>query len=83
MEFMDRYDFLTFYEYVFLRRVNYALEQCGDNAVLLPNRIYCALAITAPRTRHVYAPEEKTIFNAGVILSDGFYYGQTSYLNST
>jgi len=43
-------------------------------------KLYCALSITSPRTRHIFSPEEKQMYLSAVVLTDGFYYGQTSYL---
>ena len=83
MNLLDNSAGLTLFHYIFLRKVNYALDECGDNGYLRSNKIYCALAITSPRTRHLAAPEEKTLYTSAIVLSDGFYFGQTSYLNVT
>jgi len=58
-EFMDRKVGFTFYDYLFLRRVNAAFTSCGDQGIMQPNHLYCALAITSPRTRQMSPPEEK------------------------
>lgn len=78
---LDRKDDITLFDYIFLRRIENAVRKCGDSGTVQPHKIYCALSITTPRTQHVKSSEERLIFEAGVILTDGFYYGQTSYLN--
>jgi len=55
---------LNFYEYIFLRRVNNAVAKCGENYLIVPSNLYCALAITSPRIRKIYNPDEKMMFNA-------------------
>jgi len=40
-----------------------------------PSNIYCALAITSPRTKKILNPDEKTMFKSALILSDGHYSG--------
>jgi hypothetical protein len=34
------------------------------------------LAITSPRTRRIYTPDEKIMFKSAIVLSDGYYNGQ-------
>jgi len=82
-KFMDRAteQNLTLYDYIFLRKVVAAMKTCGDGGYFVPARLYCALAITSPRSPAVTSPVEKEIFNAAVVLTDGFYYGQTSFLD--
>jgi len=65
----------TLYHYIFLRRVNNAINNCGDYGNILPQKIYCALAITSPRTRELFTPEEKQIYLSGIILVNGYYIG--------
>jgi len=72
---LDKTDGFNFYDYLFLRRVNSAIMTCGDQNIMQPNQLYCALAITSPRTRHLSPPEEREIYNAAIILTSGFYYG--------
>jgi len=72
---MDEIYAITFYNFIFLRRVNLAMKTCGEVGTLSPNKIYCALAITSPRTKGIFTPEEKQIYLSAIILSDGFYYG--------
>ena len=38
----------------------------------LKQKIYCAFAITSPRTRELFTPEEKQIYLSGIILVNGF-----------
>lgn len=83
LKYMDRAteQNLTLYDYIFLRKVVAAMKTCGDGGYFVPARLYCALAITSPRSPSVTSPVEKEIFNAAVVLTDGFYYGQTSFLD--
>jgi len=82
-KFMDRASEqnLTFYDYLFLRKTVAAMKSCADGGYFVPARLYCALAITSPRSPSITSPVEKEIFNAAVVLTDGFYYGQTSFLS--
>ena len=41
------------------------------------------MAITSPRTRRIYTPDEKIMFKSAIVLSDGYYNGQQSYLTIT
>lgn len=81
LEFMDKSESITLFDYLFLRRVNNALTSCGEQGYLPPSKVYCALSITTPKTRHLSSPEEKEVYIAGIILTQGFYYGQTSFLS--
>lgn len=72
---------LTLYDYIFLRKVVSAMKTCADAGYFAPNRLYCGLSITSPRSPAVTSPVEKEIFNAAIVLTDGFYYGQTSFLS--
>ena len=74
-KFMDNKFSATFYDYLFLRKFNVAMETCSDGGYFAPNKLYCALAITTPRSPTVTSQTEKMIFNAAIILTDGFYYG--------
>jgi len=65
---------------MFLRRVNNALTNCSENYLVIPSNIYCALAITSPRTKKIYSPEERIMFKTAVILSDGYESGQNGFL---
>lgn len=38
------------------------------------------MSITSPRTRFIFSPEERQLYLAGVVLTKGYYVGQTSYL---
>lgn len=71
----------TLYDYVFLRRANLALTNCGDQGLLAPNKLFCGLSITSPRTRMISPPEEKDVYMAGVMLTHGFYFGQQTWLS--
>jgi hypothetical protein len=55
---------LNFYDYIFLRRVNNAVSKCGENYLIVPSNLYCALAITSPRIKRTYSPDEKMMFNS-------------------
>jgi len=59
------------------------VKNCGENYLINPGYLYCALAITSPRTRLIYTPDEKIMFKSALILSDGYYNGQQSYLTIT
>lgn len=72
---MDITTNFNFFDYLFVRRVNNAITNCGDNRIIQPQKLYCALSITSPRTRHIFSPEERQIYLAGIVLIDGFYYG--------
>ena len=37
--------------------------------------------ITSPRTRKLYGPDEREMFLASQVLTDGYYLGQTSKIN--
>jgi len=78
---MDRKTDLTFYDYLFLRKVVSAMVTCADQGYFVPNKLYCGLAITSPRSPAVTSPVEKEVYNAAIVLTDGFYYGQTSFLD--
>lgn len=80
-KYMDRVKDLTFYDYLFLRKLVVAMKSCSDGGYFVPNKLYCGLAITSPRSPTVTSPFEKMIFNAAIVLTDGFYYGQTSFLS--
>jgi len=80
-KYMDRKDNATFYDYLFLRKLVVAMKSCSDGGYFVPNKLYCGLAITSPRSPTVTAQTEKMIFNAAIVLTDGFYYGQTSFLS--
>jgi hypothetical protein len=80
-KFMDRVDDATFYDYLFLRKLVVAMKSCSDGGYFVPNKLYCGLAITSPRSPTVTSQTEKMIFNAAIVLTDGFYYGQTSFLS--
>jgi len=56
---MDRTKDLTFYDYLFLRKVASAVSHCGDAGYFLPTKLYCGLSITSPRAPVLSAPEEK------------------------
>lgn len=73
--FMDRKTDLTFFDYLFLRKVASAVSHCGDAGYFLPTKLYCGLSITSPRAPVLSAPEEKAIYLSAIILTDGFYYG--------
>jgi hypothetical protein len=72
---------LTLYDYICLRKVVSALKTCGDGGYFMPNRLYCGLSITSPRSPAITSPVEREVFNAAIVLTDGFYYGQTSFLS--
>ena len=74
-KFMDRKDYITFYDYLFLRKLVVAMKTCSDGGYFAPNKLYCALAIITPRSPTVTSQTEKMIFNAAIVLTDGFYYG--------
>jgi len=80
-KFMDRTDNASFYDYLFLRKLVVAMKSCSDGGYFVPNKLYCGLAITTPRSPTVTSQTEKMIFNAAIVLTDGFYYGQTSFLS--
>ena len=80
-KFMDRKDNASFYDYLFLRKLVVAMKSCSDGGYFVPNKLYCGLAITTPRSPTVTSQTEKMIFNAAIVLTDGFYYGQTSFLS--
>lgn len=61
---LDAADGVNFYTYMFIRKMNLAMGSCGINYTLQPHRLYCALSITSPRTRRLYAPDEKEMFLA-------------------
>tara|TARA_B110000503_G_C6985174_1_gene344947 strand:- start:493 stop:687 length:195 start_codon:yes stop_codon:yes gene_type:complete len=63
------------FDYIWLRRVNTAVKNCGTNYLFEPSRLYCGLAITSPRTRRLYNPDEKIMFRSAIVLSDGYYNG--------
>jgi len=46
---------LNFYDYMYIRRFQNAINNCAENEKIQPNRIYCALRITSPRTRKISA----------------------------
>lgn len=73
--YMDRKDDMTFYDYLFLRKLVVAMKSCSDGGYFVPNKLYCGLAITTPRSPTVTSQVEKQIFNAAIVLTDGFYYG--------
>jgi hypothetical protein len=56
------------------------MKHCADQGYFLPAKLYCGLAITSPRAPVISSPEEKSVYLAAIILTDGFYYGQTSFL---
>lgn len=58
-------------DYIFLRRVNRAFIACADNDRLNPNRIFCAIQITSPRTKKISENLEKQIYNTAIVLRDG------------
>jgi hypothetical protein len=72
---------LTLYDYIFLRKVVSAMKTCADAGYFNPNRLYCGLSITSPRSPAITSLVEKEVFNAAIVLTDGFYYGQTSFLS--
>jgi len=49
-EFMDRKTDMTFYDYLFLRKIVVAMKSCSDGGYFVPNKLYCGLAITSPRS---------------------------------
>lgn len=59
IHYMDRVDDLTFYEYMFLRRVASAARKCSDNGYFAPDKMYCGLSVTSPRSPVMSASEEK------------------------
>ena len=61
---MDQPLGINFYGYIFLRKINLAMSECGINNVLQPHKLYCALQITSPRTRRLISPDEKEMFMA-------------------
>ena len=65
---------------MFLRRVNNAINHCGENYLLNPANIYCALAITSPRVRRLYTPDEKMMYYASQVLFYGYYSGERGYM---
>ena len=71
---------MTFYDYIFLRKVNSALTHCSDDNYIKPDKLFCGLSITSPRAPTLSPSEEKNIFLSAILLTDGFYYGQTSFL---
>lgn len=71
----------SLFDYLVLRKINKAVQECGDSGTLSPAKIYCALTIATPRAKDVSSTEESVIFRASVALTDGFYFGQTSYLS--
>lgn len=46
---------LNLYDYVYMRRFNNAMNNCNENEKIPPNRMFCALQITSPRTRRLSA----------------------------
>ena len=66
---------LTLYDYIFLRKVVSAMKTCADAGYFSPNRLYCGLSITSPRSPAITSAVEKEVFNAAIVLTDGFYYG--------
>ena len=77
---MDRTVDITFYDYMFLRKMTTAFVNCADTNYFKPDKLYCGLSITSPRAPILSAPEEKAVFLSAIILTDGFYFGQTSFL---
>jgi hypothetical protein len=71
---------VTLHDYIWLRRVNKAYQDCADNMILAPNKIYCALKITSPRTARMNAVQEKGLFQVAVRLLDGYENGIRSGL---
>jgi len=61
LEYMDigAAEGLTLYDYVFLRKVVSAMKTCADAGYFAPNRLYCGLSITSPRSPAVTSPVEK------------------------
>ena len=39
----DQATALNFFDYIFLRRVNNAMNHCGENYLVSPSNLYCAL----------------------------------------
>jgi len=56
------------------------MNHCGENYLINPGNLYCALAITSPRIRKMYTPDEKMMFASANILFDGYNYGQRNYM---
>ena len=74
-KYMDRKTDMTFYDYMFLRKLVTAMKACADGGYFVPAKLFCALSITSPRSPTITSPVEKEIFNAAIVLTDGFYYG--------
>jgi len=51
-----------------------------ENYLLNPANIYCALAITSPRVRRLYTPDEKLMYYASQVLFDGYYLWERGYM---
>jgi len=68
-------------DYLFLRKVVSAINHCADTNYFRPDKIYCGLSITSPRAPVLSSSEEKQVYLSAIILTDGFYFGQTSFLN--
>lgn len=68
-EYMDRKENLSLWNYIFLRKVNSALINCGDQSYFTPAKLYCGLAITSPRSPVISSPEEKEVYLAAIILT--------------
>ena len=50
---------LTLYDYIFLRKVVSAMKTCADAGYFSPNRLYCGLSITTPRSPAITSATEK------------------------
>ena len=50
MFLLDQTEGINLHDYIFLRRVNSAVKNCGDNYLFSPAKLYCALSITSNPT---------------------------------
>lgn len=70
------------YNYIYLRRLNYAWKTCAEGFEISPSRLGCALTATSARTTTLLPNAEKGFFAAAVTLWDGFNLSQINGLNA-
>ena len=62
-------------DYIWLRKVNRAYQECGENIYISPNKMYCALKITSPKSKRMTSSEEANFYKMAIILVDGYDIG--------
>lgn len=68
--------------FVYAVQLDYAWQTCVEGEGLGPNRIYCALSITAQRTPKITPASEKAFFQTALTLWDGFFMSQQNGLTA-